>query len=85
VFHVFVYGSGPEKLKRIQTRYPTHTECEAALDKFDRTRAAYIRRYYKCDWAHRHLYDLMINSDIGIDQAVAVILCAAGVTAQKRL
>lgn len=83
VFHVFVYGSRSEKLMRIQTRYPSHTECEAALDEFDQTRAAYIRRYYKCDWANRHLYDLMINSDMGIDRAVAVILCAAGVTAQN--
>ena len=83
VFHVFVYGSKPEKLKRVQTRHPTGTECEAALDEFDRTRAAYIRRYYKCDWAHRHLYDLLINSDVGIERAVATILCAAGLTAQK--
>jgi cytidylate kinase len=82
-FHVFVYGSRQEKLKRIQSRYSTHTECEAALDEFDRTRAAYVRRYYKCDWAHRCLYDLMINSDVGIDRSVAVILCAAGLTASK--
>lgn len=83
-FHVFVYGSRQEKLKRIQSRYSTHTECEAALDEFDRTRAAYVRRYYKCAWAHRCLYDLMINSDMGIDRAVAVILCAAGLTASKK-
>ncbi|MBZ5682871.1 MAG: cytidylate kinase-like family protein [Acidobacteriia bacterium] len=82
-FHLFVYGSRQEKLKRIQSRYSTRTECEAALDEFDRTCAAYIRRYYKCDWAHRRLYDLMINSDMGIDRAVAVILCAAGLTASK--
>jgi cytidylate kinase len=83
VFHVFLYGSGPEKLKRIQTRYPSHTECEAALEEFDRARSAYVRRYYKCDWTLRHLYDLMINSDIGIDRAAAVILCAAGLTESK--
>jgi cytidylate kinase len=83
VFHVFVYGSRQERLKRIQTRYPTPAEREAALDEFDRTRAAYIRRYYKCDWANRHLYDLMINSDIGIDRAVAAILCASGLNVSK--
>lgn len=83
VFHVFVYGSRPEKLKRIQTRYPSHTECEAALDEFDRARADYIHRYYKCDWAHRRLYDLLVNSDIGIDRAVTVILSAAGLTETK--
>ncbi|MGA8149843.1 MAG: cytidylate kinase-like family protein [Terriglobales bacterium] len=82
-FHVFVYGSRQEKLKRIQSRYPARTEGEAALDEFDRTRAAYIRRYYKCDWAHRRHYDLMINSDVGIDRAVTIILCATDLTASK--
>ena len=83
VFHVFVYGSRPERLKRVQPRHPTGAGCEAALEEFDRSRAAYIRRYYKCDWAHRHLYDLLINSDVGIERAVETILCAAGLTAQK--
>lgn len=83
-FHVFVYGSRQEKLKRVQNRYPPHTECEATLDEFDRIRAAYIRRYYRCDWANRHLCNLMINSDAGIDWTVAVILSAAGLAAQEK-
>jgi cytidylate kinase len=83
-FHVFVYGSRQEKLKRIRNRYPTNTECEASLDEFDRIRTAYIRRYYQCDRANRHLYDLMINSDAGIDLAVAVILNAAGLGAPEK-
>ena len=83
VFHVFVYGSRPEKLKRVRTRYRSDTECEAALEEFDRARSAYVHRYYKCDWAHRHLYDLLVNSDIGLDRAVAAILCATGVTELK--
>jgi cytidylate kinase len=83
-FHVFVYGSRQEKLKRIQNRYPTHTECEASLDEFDRIRGAYIRTYYRCDWTNRHLYDLMINSDAGIDRAVGVILNAAGLAVPQK-
>ena len=83
-FHVFVYGSRQEKLKRIRNRYPTHAECEASLDEFDRIRAAYIRSYYRCDWTDRHLYHLMINSDLGIDRAVEVILNAAGLAAPEK-
>lgn len=83
-FHVFVYGSRQEKLKRIQNRNPTHTECEASLDEFDRIRATYIRRYYRCDWTDRHLYHLMIDSDAGIDRAVEVILNAAGLAAPEK-
>jgi cytidylate kinase len=55
VFHVFVYGSQHQRLKRVQSRYLTKAECEAALDEIDRTRAAYIRTHYGCDWASRQL------------------------------
>lgn len=82
-FHVFVYGSRQEKLKRIQDRYATENQCEGALIDFDRTRAAYIRLYYDCDWANRPLYDLMINSDLGVDRAVSAILFVAGLGTQE--
>ncbi len=83
-FHVFVYGSRQEKLKRIQNRYPMQTECEASLDEFDRIRAAYIRTYYHCDRTDRHLYHLMISSDAGIDWTVGVILNAAGLAVPQK-
>jgi cytidylate kinase len=83
-FHVFAYGSRHERLKRIQKRYPTDAGCEASLDEFDQMRAAYIRRFYGCEFTDRHLYHLMINSDIGIDQAVEVILKAAGLLAPEK-
>jgi cytidylate kinase len=83
-FHVFVYGSREEKLRRIQGRHPTQAECEAALDEIERTRAAYIRKYYECDWANRQFYHLMINSDLGIERAASAILTAAGLTAEER-
>lgn len=82
-FHVFVYGGRQEKLKRIQNRLPMNTACEASLDEFDRIRAAYIRRYHRCDWVNRDLYTLMINSDAGIDRTVTVILSAAGLTVEE--
>lgn len=82
-FHVFVYGSREEKLRRIQSRHRTLPECEMALDEIDRTRAAYIRSYYRCDWADRHLYNLMINSDISINRAVSLILDATALTAAR--
>jgi len=78
VFHVFVYASRGERLKRIEKRHPTREDCEIALDDFDRARAAYLLRHYNCDWADRQLYGLMINSDVGIDRAANTILMAAG-------
>lgn len=79
-FHVFVYGSIPEKLKRIQTRDPNHVTDEEVLNEVDRARASYIRQYYKWDWANPHLYHLMVNSDLGLDRVVSSILTAAELT-----
>lgn len=79
-FHVFVYGSIPEKLKRIQSRDPKHAADEEVLNEVDRTRASYIRQYYKSDWADPHLYHLMVNSDLSLDLAVSSILTAAELT-----
>lgn len=83
VFHVFVYGSRQQRIKRVQSLYPTKAECEAALDEIDRVRAAYIRVRYGCDWADPQLYDLMISSDPGIDRTASVVLCAAELTDQE--
>lgn len=76
VFHVFVYGSRQERLKRARDRFPDRADREAALDEVDHTRAAYIRRYYKRDWISPQLYDLMISSDRGVTWAASVILSA---------
>jgi cytidylate kinase len=82
-FHVFVYGSHEEKIKRILKRHPTREQCEAALKEYDHVRASYIRQYYKCDWANPHLYHLMVNSDLGLEHTEALILSAAGLAAPK--
>lgn len=83
-FNVFVYGSAEEKLKRLQRRHSSLQDARAAMEETDRTRAAYIRTYYHCDRNDRHLYNLMINSDVGVDRAVDTILTAAGLSQQEK-
>lgn len=82
-FHVFLYGSREQRLKRVLNRHPTRERCAAALDEFDRVRASYIRQYYKCDWANPHLYHLMVNSDPGLEHTEALILSAAGLSSRE--
>jgi CMP/dCMP kinase len=84
VFNVFVYGSAEEKLKRLQHRHSSLQTAQAAIQEMDLVRAAYIRAYYHCGWDDRHLYNLMINSDMGVDRAVDAILCAAGLSQQEK-
>jgi len=76
-FHVFVYCSRQGRLDRIQNRYPAYADREAALCQFDHDRAAYVQQYYKCRWNDPHLYHLMVNSDLGLDRTVSLILNAA--------
>ena len=83
VFNVFVYGSTEEKLKRLQQRHSSLQDARPAIQEMDRVRAAYIRTYYHCSWDDRHLYNLMINSNVGVDRAVDAILCTAGLSQQE--
>lgn len=76
-FHVFVYGSMEEKLKRVQARDPKAVVNESVLQEVDAARASYIRQYYKWDWMNPHLYHVMVDSDLGLDRAVSTILSAA--------
>lgn len=82
VFHVFVYGSTSEKLKRVRATHAGGQQSEASLNCKDNQRAAYIRSYFHRDWTDRHLYNLMISSDFGIDETVSVISTAAGLGQQ---
>ena len=84
VFSVFVYGSTEEKLKRLQHRHSSLRDAQVAIEEMDRVRAAYIRTYYHCGWDDRHLYHLMINSDVGVDRAVDAILCTAGLSQHEK-
>jgi hypothetical protein len=42
----------------------------------DRERADFIKRYFKVDWPARHCFHLMVNSALGDDVAVDIILDA---------
>jgi cytidylate kinase len=83
VFHVFVYGSTPEKAKRIQHLYPTVEAAKTAIRETEQMRNSFIRSFYGCDWGNRKLYNLMINSDIGFDAASKAILSATGLTIKE--
>ena len=74
-FHVFVYASLTRKLRWFHEHFPNQADrAEAELAATDRRRAAYVRRFYDQDWADRQLYQLMINSCMGMDAMVNAML-----------
>lgn len=77
-FRVFVYGPRRQRLQRLRERLGERDDFETLMDETDKQRTAYIQLHYECDAANRHLYHLMIDSALGLDEAASVILFAMG-------
>jgi cytidylate kinase len=77
-FHFFVYGCRKEKLEYARAHVCPETTLEK-MEQVDRDRAAYIRRYFGFEWDNRKLYDLMINSAVGVEAVAEAVINSAGV------
>ncbi len=75
-FHVFLYASYGEKLRRVLAQGDSQKDAEHLLESVDRERAAFVKKYYGKDWPDRHLYNMMLNTDGGDEAAVKTILDA---------
>lgn len=85
-FHVFVYASLARKIRFIQEQFPDHArDAEREILAMDRRRSDYIRRYFQREWDDRRLYQLMLNSCMGVDAMVETTLAAAGLRAAERI
>jgi cytidylate kinase len=73
-FHVFLYASRAEKLERIQNLDKSLREAEDLVDTVDRERMLFIKHYFHADWPTRSLYHLMINTAIGDENVISLIL-----------
>jgi cytidylate kinase len=73
-FTVFLYASRRIKLARVQRQIGDRAKAEDLVESVDQNRAAFIKHYFGRDWPNRHLYHLMLNTGIGIDAAVDLIL-----------
>jgi cytidylate kinase len=77
-FHVYVYASSGDRLKRLREREPAGSDLVSAALERDRRRAAYIKHYFRQEWTNPHLYHMMICSSLDCERAADTILCAAG-------
>ena len=77
-FHVFIYGPFQEKVRRLQTRGKSEEQAIELAETVDRDRAAFIKQYFNVEWPERQRFHLMVNSSIGDDVAVEIILDAVG-------
>jgi len=82
VFHVFLYAPRAEKLRRIQTLGRNLQDAEDLVDTVDSERTLFIKHYFGADWPTRSLYHMMINTAIGNENVISMILHSMQTLAQ---
>jgi cytidylate kinase len=84
-FHVFIYAPFPERVRRLKSMGKNEKEAIELAETVDRDRAAFIKQYFNVEWPGRHRFHLMVNSGMGDEAAVDIILDAmARYTEQRR-
>jgi len=77
-FHVFLYAPYEDKIQWLLAGGTDEAEAARLVNTVDQDRAAFIRKYFGKDWPSRHLYHLMINSYMGDEAVVQMILNGIG-------
>jgi len=73
-FHVFLYAPRAEKLRRIQSLGKSLSDAEELVDSVDRERILFVKHYFGADWPTRSLYHVMINTVVGDENVLSIIL-----------
>jgi cytidylate kinase len=71
---VFLYGSRDDKLRRVMGQGKSREEAEHLVEEIDKERAAFVKKYYGKTWPTREIYHLMLNTDVGNDNVIKMIL-----------
>jgi len=73
-FHVFLYASYPEKMRRLMLMGKSEKEAEHLLDHVDHDRIEFVKCYFHADWPTRSLYHVMINTAMGKENVISIIV-----------
>jgi cytidylate kinase len=71
---VFLYAPRENKVQRILARGKSEKEAQQLVDSVDGERADFIQRYFHVEWPDRAIYHTMINTTIGDEAVVHMIL-----------
>jgi len=71
---VFLYAPKEDKVRRLVARGKNDKEAEELIDTVDRERADFIQKYFNVEWPARAIYHMMMNTSIGDEPAVHMIL-----------
>jgi cytidylate kinase len=73
-FSVFLFGPRALKVERVQRVVGDAGKAEQLVDSVDAGRAAFIKHYFGKDWPNRQLYHLMVNTVIGVEATVDLVV-----------
>ncbi|MBV9307469.1 MAG: cytidylate kinase-like family protein [Acidobacteriaceae bacterium] len=73
-FSVFLYAPQEDKIRRVMGQGKSRREAEHLVEEIDKDRAAFVKKYYGKNWPTRELYHLMLNTKIGNDNVIKMIL-----------
>jgi cytidylate kinase len=71
---VFLYAPRQDKVRRLLARGKSDNEAEQLVDTVDRERADFIQKYFHVEWPDRAIYHTMINTVIGDEAVLQIIL-----------
>jgi len=82
-FCVFLYASRDLKYHRVLNRIGNEKEAIDLVDSMDEDRRKFVKRYFGHDWPCRDFFHAMLNTGIGDENTVDVILRMLDVSNQK--
>jgi cytidylate kinase len=71
---IFLYATREEKVRRLLKRGKSESEARQLVDTVDRERADFIQKYFNVEWPDRAIYHSMINTEIGDQTVLQMIL-----------
>jgi cytidylate kinase len=71
---VFLYAPREDKFRRLLARGKSEKDAEQLVDTVDQERADFIQKYFGVEWPDRAIYHTMINTAIGDEAVVHMIL-----------
>ena len=84
-FNVFIYAPHKDKVRRLRARGKSETDAAHLADTVDSERAAFIKQYFGVEWPDRHKFHLMVNSAMGEQTAVDLILNAIELSQKQKV
>jgi cytidylate kinase len=71
---VFLYAPKEAKVRRLLARGKSQNEADELVESVDQERAAFIQKYFGVEWPNRSLYHALINTAVGDETVVHMIL-----------